>query len=219
MNQPARITVVVADDHVVLREGLVAHLRETPDIEVVGEASDAATACERVAATRPHIALLDIEMAGRDVFDAVRTMTTAQPELRVVFLSAHAHDSYIHKAVQASAWGFVTKSASAQTVCQAIRDVAHGWVHFSPEIQARIVNTTQGVGLSSVATRISLLTPRELEVLRHLAHGLSVKALARIMHISPKTADKHKTSLMNKLDIHDRVVLARFAFREGIARP
>ena len=213
------IRIVIADDHVVFRQGVAAHLMETDDFLVVGEAGDGDTAFEVVRASSPDIALLDIEMPGRDIFDASKAMIAAVPELRIIFLSAFSHDTYIHRAVQVNAWGYLTKSESAATVCQAIRDVANGWVHFSPDIQARIVSSNRGPGLASVATRISLLTPRELEVLRHLADGRSVKDIARMMSISPKTADNHKTSLMSKLDIHDRVDLARFAFREGIARP
>ncbi len=214
------ITVVLADDHALVREALANWLREAGDIKVIAEVGSADEALAVAVREKPDIVLMDIDMPGLLAFDAVRTIRTRSPNTRVVVLSGFFHDRYIEEALAAEASGYMTKSEPAEAVVKAVRTVAGGGVYFSPEVQARIVVDSNGARLAEQgSTRAGTLTPRELEVLRYIARGLSKKDIAGIMHLSVKTVDNHSTSLMTKLNIHDRVELARYAIREGLAEP
>lgn len=214
------ITVLLADDHALVRESLGNWLRESGDIRVVGEVGSADEAVAVAVRERPDVVLMDIDMPGLLAFDAVRTIRTRCPNTRIIVLSGFFHDRYIEEALSAEASGYITKGESADAVVRAVRAVASGGTYFSPEVQARIVVDTHGARLAAEgSTRASTLTPRELEVLRYIARGLSKKDIAAIMHLSVKTVDNHSTSLMTKLNIHDRVELARYAIREGLAEP
>jgi DNA-binding NarL/FixJ family response regulator len=212
------IRVILADDHALVRTTLANWLRGTPDIEVVAEvkgADDAVGECLRL---NPDVLVMDIDMPGLSCFDAARTIAARSPGTRLIFLSAFVHDRYIQEALDVGASGYVAKGQPPQAVTEAIRTAAAGGTYFAPEVQARMVVDSNGVRLSSQPmTRAETLTPRELEVLRHIARGLSKKEIAETMHLSVKTVDNHSTSLMAKLNIHDRVDLARFAIREGLA--
>jgi DNA-binding NarL/FixJ family response regulator len=214
------ITVLLADDHALVRESLGNWLREAGDIRVVGEVGSADEALAVAVRERPDVVLMDIDMPGLLAFDAVRTIRTRCPTTRIIVLSGFFHDRYIEEALSAEASGYITKGEPADAVVRAVRAVAGGGTYFSPEVQARIVVDTHGARLAAQgSTRASTLTPRELEVLRYIARGLSKKDIAGIMHLSVKTVDNHSTSLMTKLNIHDRVELARYAIREGLAEP
>lgn len=214
------ITVLMVDDHALVRSTLAAWLETSPDIRVVGEAANADAALALAADLRPDVVLLDIDMPGLLAFEAARIMRSRTPESRIIVLSAFLHDHYIEQALAVEASGYLTKGQPPAALADAIRVVAAGGVFFSPEVQSRLVIDAKGVRLSnSPSSRLSTLTPRELEVLRYLARGLSKKEIAQVMHLSAKTVDNHSTSLMSKLDIHDRVELARFAIREGLAEP
>ena len=214
------ISVLLADDHALVREALGNWLREAGDIRVIGEVGSADEALAVAIREKPDIVLLDIDMPGLLAFDAVKTIRTRCPNTRVVVLSGFFHDRYIEDALASEASGYITKSEPAEAVVKAVRIVASGGVYFSPEVQSRIVVDAQGARLANDgSTRASTLTPRELEVLRYIARGLSKKDIAGIMHLSVKTVDNHSTSLMTKLNIHDRVELARYAIREGLAEP
>ena len=187
---------------------------------VIANVGDAETAVTEAIMRKPNIVLMDVDLPGLNAFAATGIILEAQPQTRIVFLSAFSHDSYIDQAIRAKAWAYVTKTESFRTICHAIREVHRGWVYFSSGIKERIVNTPDGPKLSvRTTTPAATLTARELETLGYVARGMSTKEIAQTMHISTKTVDNHKTALMNKLGVHDRVALARFAFREGIASP
>ncbi len=220
MSEPAQITVLIADDHAVVRQSIAAQLEAESDIHVVAQADNADSAVNQSLRLRPRVVLMDVDMPGLSAFSAAQVIHDRLPDTHVVFLSAFTHDSFVENAVKAKACGYVSKSEPIENVLQAVRDVAAGWVYFSADIKSRIVDSPSGPRLAPrVNTKASLLTPREIEILRYLAQGMSAKELAKVMKISPKTVDNHKTSLMAKLDIHNRVDLARFAFREGLATP
>lgn len=217
MTSTPLIRVLLVDDHAVFRESLAVRLSAEPDLAVVGEAAGAEAAIEQARTCEPDIVLMDIDMAGLSPFAAAGKILAGRSRTRVVFLSAFSHDVYIEQAIRARAWGYLTKSEPFATVCRAIRDVARGWVHFSPEIKDRIVNSPEGPRLAARATtRLSQLSARETEVLRLLAEGMSARRIAETLQISTKTVDNHKSHLMAKLGIHDRVELARYAYREGL---
>ncbi len=212
------ITVVMADDQPMVRQPLANWLRQAGDVKVLAEVSNADDAVAAAVRERPDVVLMDIDMPGLLAFDAVRTIKSRCPRTRVIVLSGFFHDKYIEEALSAEASGYITKGEQPEVVLAAIRTVAGGGVYFSSQVQDRLVIDATGVHLSAEgATRASTLTSRELEVLRYIARGLSKKDIAGIMHLSVKTVDNHSTSLMSKLNIHDRVELARYAIREGLA--
>lgn len=218
MDQP--ITVVLADDHTLVRTSLANWLAGAPDIQVIALVDDAQSAVAESARSRPDVVVLDIDMPGLSSFDAARSIRGQSPGTRIIYLSAFIHDRYIEQALQTQASGYLNKGESPESLVRAIRAAKNGEVYFSPEVQARIVVDTGGVKLATrEKTRVSTLTVREIEVLRYIARGMSKKEVAQVMGISLKTVDHHTANMMKKLNIHDRVELARFAIREGLAEP
>jgi DNA-binding NarL/FixJ family response regulator len=212
------IRVILADDHALVRSTLAEWLRTQSDLKVDAQVNNADDAVNEAIRLAPNVVVLDIDMPGLSCFDAARTIRSRLPQTKIVFLSAFLHDRYIDEALRCGASAFLTKGESPQKVAEAIRTVANGGAFFSPEVQGRMVIDSGGVRLADgPTTRVQTLTQRELEVLRYIARGMSKKEIANVMHLSVKTVDNHSTSLMSKLDIHDRVELARFAIREGLA--
>ncbi len=215
------IRILIVDDHQLYREGVRAQLNAQPDMEVVGEAADARDSIDQAIACRPDIILMDINMPGLSAFDAIGRIQDLLPAARVVLCTGYVHDRHIKDAIEYKAWGFVLKQRGFEHLREAILAVHRGRVCYAPEVLERLAAVNDG-GLrltDQPRTRLELLTPRERELLSLLAQGLSLKAAGRMMNVSYKTADKHKVSLMRKLDIHDRVELARFAIREKIIVP
>jgi DNA-binding NarL/FixJ family response regulator len=212
------IRVLIVDDHDLVRVALSERLQREPNLRVVGSAGTADEAIEKVIEYEPDVVLMDIDMPGLICFDAAKQINAINPETRIIFLSAFSHDRYIQQALAVKARGYLTKCEPPATVVAAIMEVMSGGAYFSEEVRARIVVHKKGALLSSdVRSRASTLTEREVEVLRYVARGLAKKEIARTMHISVKTVDRHSANIMNKLEIHDRVELARFAIREGLA--
>ncbi|MBI1373084.1 MAG: response regulator [Phycisphaera sp.] len=213
-----KVKLILVDDHSLLRQSLADRLNAEIDFDVVAQLESADDAVRTVVELRPDVVLMDIDMPGVTSFDAAEQINSRRPETRIIFLSAFFNDRYIEQALRVEAKGYLIKSSTMSTVIKAIRQVAQGRVYFSDEVRDRIVVDAKGIRLSPKApqTRVSTLTPRELEVLRYLARGLSKKEIAQTMHISAKTVEGHTEKVMNKLDIHDRVELARFAIREGL---
>ncbi len=202
------LKVVVVDDHDLFREMLKERLGLVAGVTVVGDYSGAAEMMAHFDKLSPDILILDIDMPGLSVFEAVRQLQNRGFTFRVLFLSAFLRDSY------------VVKSQSFENLVEGIRSVSAGRHYFSPEVQARLVISSGGVSLSSGRqTRLHLLTEREVEVLRLLAQAHPKKSIARELDISIKTVDHHATNIMVKLDIHDRVELTRYAIREGLIAP
>lgn len=213
-----QISVLLVDDHTMVRGMVRDRLQMEPEITIVGSVGTADEAVGEAIRKKPDVVLMDIDMPGMLCFDAARTIAIQCPHVRVIYLSAFSHDRYIEEALAVKAWGYVTKSESESSLVQAIRSVASGVAYFSPEVQARLVVDSSGAKFAQKSqSRASSLTNREMEVLRYLARGMSKKEISRTMHISVNTVNRHSSSLMNKLDIHDRVELARFAIREGLA--
>ncbi|MBL8877603.1 MAG: response regulator transcription factor [Phycisphaerales bacterium] len=212
-----RITVILADDHAMVRGALAKLIMAEPDIQVVGEAESADGAVALAIEHEPAVVILDIDMPGRTAFDAARVIRSRAPKTAIVFLSAFTHDRYIEAALASGASAYITKGEPIETVLSAVRIAARGGTHFSAQIRDRIILDVTGPRLmANFSTRTDTLTPRELEVLAHLARGLSKKEIADVMTLSVGTVNNHAANLMAKLGIHDRVELARFAIREGI---
>jgi DNA-binding NarL/FixJ family response regulator len=215
------VRVLLVDDHDLLRDTLAERLRREDGLTIAGVAGDAQAGLELALVCRPDVAMMDIDMPGRPAFEAARDLVRALPDTRLLFLSAFAHDRYIDQALSVGALGYLTKSESVERVIDAIRRVSEGRAYFSREVAERIVVEGDGARLErdSKGSRASTLTRRENEVLCYLARGRSKKEIAASMHLSVKTVEKHTDNLMRKLEIHDRVELARFAIREGLTEP
>ncbi|MEE9403530.1 MAG: response regulator transcription factor [Algisphaera sp.] len=222
MNNPhTTLRLLLVDDHTLVREALRTRLDAEIDLQVVGSVANADDAIRTAREHQPDIVIMDIDMPGRLSFDAARDICSERPETHLVFLSSFTHDRYIQDALKAKAIAYLTKDEPPATLISALRGAARGIAYFSPAVRKRLVIgkgariTLQGA--SDTPTRISTLTNRELEMLRYLARGMSKKEIAQTIGRSYNTVDSHCEKLMKKLDIHDRVELARFAIREGLA--
>lgn len=216
MNRPTRVLCV--DDHAFVGEGLRSRLALESDLEWVGRLSTAEHLVPEVTRTTPDVVLLDIEMPGPDPFGAMEDLHRQVPEVKTIMLSAYVRDHYIDAAVKAGAWGYLSKSDAPETIIEAIRKVARGEFAFGPEVieRCRLVKGARGKRASAPTSRLDALTAREQEILRMIGKGMSRGEIAQAIYRSPKTVDAHRTSIMEKLDIHDRVELARYAIREGL---
>lgn len=211
------IRVLLIDDHRLLVQALQRVLDAQPDIKVVGSANSADEAIEKTRELCPDIAIMDIDMPGLLCFDAAHSMVALSPQTKIVYLSGFSSDRYIEAALGAHAHGYITKNEPVEAILEALRTVAAGSAYFSPSILSRIVFDDKPRLEASSSSRRSLLSPREVEIVQYLARGLSKKQIAQTMHLAVRTVDNHTTRVMRKLDIHDRVQLARYAIKEGIA--
>ena len=218
LDQPVRILVV--DDHGLVRDGVSGMLSREKDLRVIGVAENGDEAIAKAVELKPDIVLMDIDMPGVSCFDAVQIIRSRIPGMKFILVTAHEHDEYLEQALRVKANGFVMKSEGIAALADAVRNVARDRIHFSPEVMDRLVIQGDQVELDNPPpSRLSTISPRERELLRVLAKGLTLREAAKVLGISYKTADKQKASLMAKLDIHNRVELARFAIREGMVEP
>ena len=207
------------DDHAFLVDGLRARFEIETDIDFVGYLNSADGLLAQAAHINPNIIILDIEMPGSDPFEAAQDIHRMLPDVRIVILSAHVRDHYISEAVKAGAYGYFSKSDETNAIIDGIRKIArHGEFAFGPKIKARCMNMT-GSGNAKILipkTRLDSLSPREQEVLRLIGRGMTRIEIAGTLCRSAKTVDGHREKIMEKLDIHDRGELVRFAIREGL---
>ena len=212
------ITVLLAEDHTLVREGLRMMLRLQPDFEVVGEAQDGRLAVSLALELHPDVVLMDIAMPGMNGLEATRQLLKALPETKVIILTAHCDDAYVQSAADSGAVGFLLKQDSAYDVCRAIREVRKGMKFYSSSIARRFgrINAKSPNRAGKSSKTPSLLTSREMEVLQLIAEGKANKETAAELGISIKTVEKHRGNLMVKLDIHDTAGLTRHAIATGI---
>jgi DNA-binding NarL/FixJ family response regulator len=208
-----RITVLLADDHMVVREGFRKMLEVEKYLEVVGEAQDGRAAVAMVKKLRPAVVLMDIMMPLLNGLEATRQVLNAFPATKVLMLSAHSDDVYVKNAIESGAMGFLLKQTSAHDVCRAIREVHKGKTFFSPSISKRLdcLNPQSFDCVGIIKKKVVQLTSREMEVLQLIAEGNANKETASELDIALKTVEKHREHLMQKLDIHDTAGLTRYA--------
>jgi DNA-binding NarL/FixJ family response regulator len=214
----SRISVMLVDDHTVVREGIREMLKLETDLDIVGEARDGHEAVKMATELQPDVILMDIAMPRLNGLEAARQMVKVLPKLRIIILSAHCDDAYVKSAVDAGTSGFLLKHDSAHDICRAIREVSKGGIFFSPLIAKRFIRINpQSRGCSGKMERkAEALTSRQMEVLQLIAEGKTNKESAAILAISIKTVEKHRGQLMRKLDIHDTAGLTRHAIMTGI---
>jgi DNA-binding NarL/FixJ family response regulator len=213
-----RITVLLAEDHQLVREGFRSLLKHERDIEVVGEAENGRQAVQMTRKLRPDVVLMDIAMPLLNGLEATSQIRKDCPNTKVLVLSAHSDDAYVEQVAALGAAGFLLKQTSAHILAKAIREVRKGNTFFSPAMSRRVQARSQKLAATGGASRKrgNRLSSRELEVLQLIAEGKSNKQVAAELGVSFKTVDKHRQRLMSKLDIHDVAGLTRYAIAEGI---
>lgn len=210
-----RIRVMVVDDHAVLREGIRALLAKQPDITVVGQASNGAEAVEQAQALKPHVILMDISMPGIDGLEATRRIKARDPDVRILVLTQHEDEELIVPLLQAGAAGYIFKRAGGAELIGAIRTVYSEGAFLHPHV-ARLLMHQVRRGEDSPGPQ---LTEREREVLTLIAEGLTGREIAEKLCLSEKTVMAHRTSLMEKLNLHHLADLVRYAIRQGLVKP
>ncbi len=213
-----RIKVLLADDHIVVRQGLRALLIAEEDIDIVGEADNGRQAIQLVKKLLPDVAVIDIAMPVLNGLEATRQITRAVPTTKVLILSSYSDDEYVQQLTDAGAAGYLVKQTAANDLLKAIREASKGNAFFSPSIAKRLRDQCREAFVSGqpVKKRTDFLTTREAEVLQLIAEGQANKQIAAELFISIKTVEKHRQQVMNKLGIHDIAGLTRHAIAKGI---
>ena len=219
-NSGAKIRVLLADDHAIVREGIKRILAEEPDIEVVGEAGDGLQAVEMAKKLKPDVAILDITMPALNGIEATRQIRSSLPHTHTLTLTMHEDDTYVFQLLKAGAAGYVLKRAAATDLVQAVRAAQRGEAFLYPSVAKAVVadylkRLDEGEGKETYDG----LTEREKEILTLVADGATNQEIARNLFISIKTVQTHRAHIMEKLDLHDRTKLVRYAIRKGLIEP
>jgi NarL family two-component system response regulator LiaR len=210
-----QIHVILADDHAVVRQGIRRFLEEDPAIDVVAEASNGAEAVRLVEEQRPDVAVLDIRMPEVTGVEATRRIKGRFPDTRVLVLTAYDDDPYVFALLEAGADGYVLKTASADQLIDAVHTVYRGESALSPEVASKVVQQATGRRPASAADQIEPLTPREIDVLRLVAKGMTNREVGQELGISHRTVQGHLASIYDKLDANSRTEAVTEALKRG----
>ena len=213
------ITILLGEDHRIVRQGLRVLIEAEPQLSVVGEASDGLEVVKMVARLKPNVLLLDLMMPGLNGLEVTRQVRQRWPETRVLILSMHANEAYVLEALRNGAGGYVLKNASAPELVQAVRDVAAGRRYLSPPLSERAIEAYVQKAEAQPSDSYETLTTREREVLQLAAQGLSNPEIASRLGVSPRTVESHRANLMAKLNLHNQTELVRYALRRAILPP
>ena len=209
------IRVLLADDHQIIRDGLISLLANESDIEVVGEASNGRAAVEMTQRLKPDIVVMDITMPGLNGIEATRQVRAVSSDIKVLALSMHSDKRFVAGVLHAGASGYVLKNCAFRELIQAIHTVAVNQTYLSPMIADIVVESY--VRHSPLPdSSLSVLTPREREVLQLISEGKPVKEIAAVLYLSHKTIEKHREQIMRKLKAHSVAELTKYAIREGL---
>lgn len=208
-----KISVLIADDHPVVRQGLRTFLELLPDVELVGEATDGEEAVSKVQELLPDVVLMDLVMPQLDGIEAIRRIRTVSPSTQVLVLTSFADDEKVLSAVKAGAAGYLLKDVQPQELAEAVRAVNRGEAQLHPTVAAKLM---QEISQGGRPAEQELLTGRELEVLRLIARGLSNKLIARELVLSEKTVKTHVSNILSKLHLADRTQAALYAVKQRL---
>jgi DNA-binding NarL/FixJ family response regulator len=213
----AKRRILLVEDHTLLRVGLRALLSHDPDLEVVGEASNGRDALRAISDLSPDLAIMDLTMPGMNGVEAIAQIKRRYPQVRVLVLTLHRAEEYIHESLKAGADGYILKDATHDELRVAIRSVLNGKTYLSPDISNNVVSVYLGGGKSNgLSSAWDSVTHRERQVLKLVAEGRSNKFIAEYLCLSVKTVEKHRSNLMRKLDLHNASMLTSFAIGKGL---
>jgi DNA-binding NarL/FixJ family response regulator len=209
--------ILIVDDHALLREGLQSLLSAQPGMRVVGTADNAESGISKIASLNPDVVLTDLAMPETGGVDAIRLIKAAHPDSRVIALTFHKEDSYIHAALKAGADGYVLKDDSRDELVIAIGSVLRGKNYLSPSICDQVIaGYLAGARKKRLEPSWHVLTRRERQVIKMIAKGMKTREIAEELSLSPKTVEKHRTNMMNKLDLHSVSAVTVYAIQTGL---
>lgn len=215
--RPGKIRIVLLDSQQILLDALQARLNTEAGMSVICALCDTDSALKQIEELQPDLVVLDTNLAGKGVFDFISEVRGRHRQIKFLILSGVLSDVLIAQALQVKVAGYILKSEPVSRLIESIHQVFLGHSCYSEPVQSRIYNDPlRNVATVKTEQAAADLTARQMEVLRHLARGASVKEVAKLMHLSQKSVDSHKYRIMNKLGIHDRVDLTRYAIREGL---
>lgn len=215
-----KIRILIADDHSIVREGLRQLLESQPDMEIIGDAEDGEEALEKIRLLHPDIVLLDITMPNINGMEVANLARDKKPRTQIVVFSMHAKESFVRDLFRAGVLGYVLKASPSSDIIEAIRAACRGEYFLSSKLKTEVIRKyIKGQAKNSSLSGYDLLTEREQQIFRLVAHGLSTEKIACLLYISPKTVEKHRSSVLHKLNIQDRFELLKYAIKVGVVDP
>jgi two-component system response regulator NreC len=210
------ISILLADDHHIVRQGLQALLEAEPDMQVIGGVADGLAVSDSVEQLRPDVLVLDLMMPGLNGLDVARLVRQRSPKVRIIILSMHANEAYVIQALRNGASGYVLKDASTDKLVEAIRDVVAGKRYLSPPFSEMVIEAYLEKSSKNAADPYETLTSREREVMLLAAEGFSNNEVAERLSISPRTVEVHRSRLMEKLGLKNHTALVKYAIQRGL---
>ena len=215
-----KIKILIADDHSVVRKGICQVIDDQPDMEVTGVACDGVEALDKARELIPDIVLIDIAMPNLSGLEAVSMIKEAVPKTEIVILSMHAKEIYVRQALSSGVMGYVLKDSPSTDILDAVHAANQGEYFLSSKIKAGVIDSyLENKKTKPVVRGYDLLSEREQQVFRLVVEGKSAKDIAELLFVSPKTIEKHRSNVMNKLGVHGRMELLKYAIKIGIVDP